>query len=359
MPVSPTVKPAFGNDWNVPFLPDICAAVIIPGFLTGKDDFVSMANSLNSMGIPTVVVPMPTWHWLPCLGGRSIRPMLERIDFTVRHLAAVAGNLGDYGILTTEGLQKTLDGTVLKTNDDCLLERGNERQQKDPQLLIPNFSYSLMDCYNDCLNNPGGPVGSADLDELHSWNPKGSFPTAPPPMGKVALIGHSAGGWLGRAYLSQRDYGGKFYGGRQLVHSLITLGSPHGNAPGPAFEGVKWVNTEIMDSSSQIRALAVGGKGFRGDCSGMLTQSSYAFCCSEKSDGSQYDGDGVTPIHSALSMKEYVPHADTLVLDGVGHFCWGDIFSGKFVAPDLTKGQQESSPWYGDKATIEKWAEWL
>ena len=43
-----------------------------------------MADTLTSRGIPTVVVPMPVWHWLPCLGGRSMRPMLERIDHTVR-----------------------------------------------------------------------------------------------------------------------------------------------------------------------------------------------------------------------------------------------------------------------------------
>lgn len=70
----------------LPQLPDIRAAVIVPGFLTGKDDFLPLAQSLCNIGIPAVVVPMPNWHWLPCLGGRSMRPMLERIDFTVRHL---------------------------------------------------------------------------------------------------------------------------------------------------------------------------------------------------------------------------------------------------------------------------------
>jgi len=45
-----------------------------------------------------------------------------------------------------------------------------------------------------------------------------------------------AGGWIARAYLSDREYGGKIYNGKELVHSIITLGSPHGNAPGPAFK---------------------------------------------------------------------------------------------------------------------------
>ena len=62
----------------------ICAAVIVPGFLSGAGDFAALAKCLTAQGIPTVVVPMPVWHWLPCLGGRSMRPILERIDHTVK-----------------------------------------------------------------------------------------------------------------------------------------------------------------------------------------------------------------------------------------------------------------------------------
>ncbi|EED93028.1 hypothetical protein THAPSDRAFT_262296, partial [Thalassiosira pseudonana CCMP1335] len=231
--------------------------VIVPGFLTGRDEFIPLAESLTAKGIPTVVVPMPNWHWLPCLGGRSMRPMLERIDFTVRHLAGVAGNLA----------------------------------------------------------------------------------------GKVALIGHSAGGWICRAYLSQRNYGGKAYQGQELVHSLITLGSPHSNAPGAAFKGVEWVNREPLEG---VRALAVGGTGYKGDSSGQLTQNAYSFCCPDGSDGKSYDGDGVTPIQSALAMKDHSPNTDTLVLDDV-----------ETVAPELSAFHREGRPWYGDEEVIEKWAGWL
>jgi len=264
-----------------------------------------------------------------------MRPILDMIDFTVRHLAAAAGDLEDF------------DGFSVSPTDS----NDNEIQH-----LIPNFSYSQMDCYHDFCNNPreGSSEGGKSV-----WKPKGSFPVAPEASGKVALIGHSAGGWISRAYLSERKYGGKYYGGKNFVHSLVTLGSPHGNAPGPAFKGVEWVNSEVMDASSGVRALAVSGRGYRGDSSGMLTKSSYAFCCPKGSDGSQYDGDGVTPIASALAMKEYVPHADTLVLDDVGHYPWSDSFGGNIVAPDLTKYHREGRPWYGDEAVMEKWAEWL
>jgi len=79
-----TTRPQ-GEGGSLADLPSIKAAVIVPGFLTGKAEFLPLAQSLTAMGIPSVVVPFPNWHWLPCLGGRSMRPMLERIDMAVRH----------------------------------------------------------------------------------------------------------------------------------------------------------------------------------------------------------------------------------------------------------------------------------
>jgi triacylglycerol esterase/lipase EstA (alpha/beta hydrolase family) len=246
---------------SLPSLPNIKAAVIVPGFLTGKDEFLPLAKSLTSKGIPTVVVPMPNWHWLPCLGGRSMRPMLERIDFTVRHLAAVAGNLSDFDKATLDSLDENKftqkDGLIVPKEDAII-------QTDNPQLLIPDYDYNIFDLYQDFRNNPGGVLkvgGSVHVEDYPLWDPKGTFMKAPEPMGKVALIGHSAGGWICRAYLSQRSYGGKAYCGNELVHSLITLGSPHGNAPGPAFKGVEWVNRERLDD---VRVLGVGGTGYKG-----------------------------------------------------------------------------------------------
>ena len=39
---------------SLPPLPHINAAVIVPGFLTGKSDFAALAKTLNDIGIPTV-----------------------------------------------------------------------------------------------------------------------------------------------------------------------------------------------------------------------------------------------------------------------------------------------------------------
>ena len=95
-----------------------------------------------------------------------MRPMLERIDHTVRHLTA-SGDVNS----------------------------------------IPEFEYSLMDCIGDFQDNPGGVLevgGSAKVDEYDpSITPRGKFSRpAKDSQYRIALIGHSAGGWISRAYLS-------------------------------------------------------------------------------------------------------------------------------------------------------------
>ena len=303
-------------------LPAINAAVIVPGFLTGADELQPLVDSLKARGIPSIAVPFPNWHWLPCLGGRSARPILERIDFTVRHLSANGGDVDS----------------------------------------IPDFEYSAMDCFQDFRDNPGGVMeagGSAEVDSFpKDITPRGKFSIPfEDAKGRVALIGHSAGGWISRVYLSNRDYGGRTYGGSDLVHSLVTLGSPHGNAPGPAFRSVDWINQEQIPEN--VRALAVAGKGFKGDSSGQFTQNAYSFCCGQGSDGSMYDGDGVTPVESALTMEG--PTCEKMILDGtVTHFPWSDVFGGDLFAPDLAKlHKEERTPWYGSGESVDQWADWL
>ena len=246
-----------------------------------------------------------------------MRPVLERIDVAVRHLAASDGDI----------------------------------------TAIPDVGYSFIDCWNDFWTNPGGVAevgGSADPDQYPIVEPRGTFPTAGDPKGRVAIIGHSAGGWISRVYLSKRNYGGKIYGGSELVHSVVTLGSPLGNAPGAAFAGVGWCNREALPSG--VRGLAVAGKGFPGDSSGKFTQNCYAFCCNDGTDGTEYDGDGVTPVHSSL----YFEGAEKMIIDDCSHFAWTDVFGGSIIAPDLTeKYREKGGYWYGSDGKIDEWASWL
>lgn len=295
-------------------LPDFDAAVIIPGFLTGDGDFRGLADALTARGLPTTVVPMPRWHWIPCLGGRSMRPILERIDCAVRHVAAGAAR-------------------------------------------PPPYKYSVFDCWGDFWDNPGGVAevgGSSDVDGYPNVTPRGTFPEAGEAVRRVAVIGHSAGGWIGRVYLSSRSYGGKAYRGSELVHSLITLGTPHLNAPGPAFSGIEWINRESLPDT--VLALAVAGRGFPGGTSGSLTKGSYSFCCPDGTDGTSYDGDGITTVRSATALGG----ADTMLLDGVTHFPWSDVVGGEIVAPDLAALHKEgNTPWYGTGEIVDRWAGWL
>ena len=245
-----------------------------------------------------------------------MRPILERVDFAVRHLSASGGDIES----------------------------------------MPDYDYSLSDCWADFRTNPGGVLsvgGSAEVDEYPlDVVPRGSFSRpSGDATGRIALIGHSAGGWISRLYLSDRSYGGRAYRGSQLVHSLVTLGTPHGNAPGEAFRGVEWCNRD--QSYDGVRGLAVGGVGYPGDTSGSLTRDAYSFCCSRGSDGSGYDGDGLTPIDSSLAWEGA---DEKMVLKDATHFPWSDVAGGNLFAPELARMHKEGRPWYGSKGVIDEWA---
>jgi hypothetical protein len=295
------------------------AAVIVPGFLTGQADFFALAKTLTNKGIPTVVVPMPVWHWIPCIGGRSVRPILERIDYTVKHVSAAVSSDGD--------------------------------------IVVPPFQYTFCDLVMDFMDNPGGVYkvgGSDEVDEYpNNVSPRGTFPPpANQPEAKIALIGHSAGGFISRCYLSERPFGGKAYNGTKLVHSLVTLGTPHQSVPGFAFKAVEWANREPLP----VRGLAVGATGSPGDTSGALTKNSYAFCTAM--DGSKFDGDGLTTTESSVAMEGDC--VEKLVLDGVTHYPWSDAgVWGQLFAPDLARDHKSGKPWYGDEEIVDKWYKFL
>eukprot|EP00966_Prymnesium_polylepis_P320200 7376582-Prymnesium_polylepis.2 len=263
---------------------------------------------------------MKLWHWLPVIGGRSVRPVLERIDHAVRHVAVQAG---------TEGAP----------------------------LRVPPIAYGLGDVWAEFWSNPGGVAnvgGSAEPDEYPSVVPRGRFP--PPsgePLGRIAVIGHSAGGYMARIYCSDRAYGGKAYGGSALVHSLVTLGTPHAVGNGVPFVHVEWANRE--PSIAGVAKLAVGATGTPGDSSGDLTLGAYSFCTASGSGGELLDGDGVTTTESSVAWEG----AETLLLSGVTHYPWTAAPLADQVAPELTQAYREGKPWYGDADALSQWLPWL
>ena len=58
--------------------------VILPGYLAGAGDYYPLAQFLTDRGWPTTVVPLAQRDWWPTLGGRSVLPILERLDQTVQ-----------------------------------------------------------------------------------------------------------------------------------------------------------------------------------------------------------------------------------------------------------------------------------
>ena len=65
--------------------------VILPGYLAGAAPYREMEDGLRSLGFPAVTVPLKRRDWLPTVGGRSVRPILEQLDRTVRQVIAETG----------------------------------------------------------------------------------------------------------------------------------------------------------------------------------------------------------------------------------------------------------------------------
>ncbi|MBF2051731.1 MAG: esterase/lipase family protein [Leptolyngbya sp. IPPAS B-1204] len=60
--------------------------VILPGYLAGAAPYREMEQALQSLGCPAVTVPLRRQDWFPTLGGRSVLPILQRLDQTVKQV---------------------------------------------------------------------------------------------------------------------------------------------------------------------------------------------------------------------------------------------------------------------------------
>ena len=77
------------------------------------------------------------------------------------------------------------------------------------------------------------------------------------------------------------------------------------------------------------------------------------------SDGTSYDGDGMTPTFSSLAT----PHSESLLLPQkqVTHFGWTDVgWAGELVAPELYNEMKEKGGlWYGSPEVVAEWLPWI
>ena len=297
--------------------------VIVPGFLYGAKNYEGMCKNLRHAGVDAMIAPIAAWHWLPVLGGRSVRPILERIDFAVDAAA---------------------DASVS---------------------AMPWPQYSIADLLADFKDTPGGVLragGTSDPEQFPNVEPRGGFfkdgqklvrPFASQKtkeVPKVALIAHSAAGWISRIYLSSEEYAGASYRGCDKVSALVTLGSPFTAASGVAFANVGKAKRMTVDAFLPI--LAVAGKGAVGAEAGDFTRNSYAFCGVDAPTLGECDGDGVTPLSAALDLDG----AEQLILDGITTHA---PEYPPLVAPELAQSRREGVPWYGDEERLRHWLPWL
>ncbi|MEO0828601.1 MAG: lipase [Cyanobacteria bacterium J06642_9] len=159
---------------------------------------------------------------------------------------------------------------------------------------------------------------------------------------RVNLVGHSAGGWIGRIYLGDRAYDihprdrdASAWSGHRHVARLITLGTPHTSQERWTRRNLDFVNQTYPGAfESDVTYFCVAGKSVYGkrDIKGWFTYNSYQLTSGQ---GNCW-GDGITPIVAA-----HLEGATNMTLPNVYH------------------SPQPGVSWYGTPKVIEQWAGFL
>lgn len=66
--------------------------VILPGYLAAATEYASLEQQLQTLGIPTVTVPIQRRDWFVTIGGRPMTPILQRLDDTIQALQQQTGS---------------------------------------------------------------------------------------------------------------------------------------------------------------------------------------------------------------------------------------------------------------------------
>ena len=231
----------------------VLPTVILPGYLAGSPPYQEMEQGLRQLGVPTVTVPLKRRDWFPTVGGRSMLPILQRLDQTVKQV---------------------------------MQETGSDR---------------------------------------------------------INLVGHSAGGWIGRIYLGDIPYdihpgdAGKLclWQAHPQVGTFVTLGTPHVSQERWTKRNLDFVKLNYPGAFyATLRYVCVAGKSVYGDRSlgSWFARSSYELTCGQ---GNCW-GDGITPVEAA-----HLAGAENITLDGVLH------------------SPRRGKLWYGSPEIVKTWAEYL
>lgn len=174
---------------------------------------------------------------------------------------------------------------------------------------------------------------------------------------KVLLVGHSAGGWLARAFIGQVEYREDGVDSdeedpHQSVAGLVTLGTPH--FPPPALSKVKcmtggalgWVNDRwpgAYYASKGVSYVCVTSSAIKGDqYADKRSLAGYSAGSYRQVAGSGHgvEGDAVVPMHSAL-------------LEGAEHVILREALHS--MSRVRTFEEPAVEPWYGSDCVIDEW----
>jgi pimeloyl-ACP methyl ester carboxylesterase len=185
---------------------------------------------------------------------------------------------------------------------------------------------------------------------------------------KVVLIGHSAGGWLARAYLGQEQFksdsddennnknNGVSSVPNEAIGAIVTLGTPH-SPPPPRSKvkdmtggALKWVNETwpgAYYASQGVKYIAVGSKAVIGDRkAGRQTLPGYSFASYRQvlGRGHNVEGDAVVPLKSAL-------------LEGARHVVLDDVLHSMSRLGTFEEDAGDGVKWYGSESIVDQWLE--
>lgn len=270
--------------------------LIVPGFLADASDYETLATCLNKRGLQAAVAPVRWYHWLPCLGGRSVRPVMDRV----------------YASLVT------------------LLYEG-----PDAVSTLEQDQYGWVDFAQEMADaSKGAWTGGSKLIE--------KMPERRPLRRKASIVGHSAGGWISRIMLGDLPYGEYSYDAARYADRLITLGTPHTSVDGITKKNLDFVNLNYPGAFEDgVNYVCVAGRAVRGSTKGVLRDfayQSYELCCGS----GEVWGDGVTPEECALALEDAL--VQKVVLEDVFH------------SPTAEK---TGRLWYGSEDVLDSWTEYL
>eukprot|EP00775_Hariotina_reticulata_P011086 gene11086-11241_t len=231
--------------------------LVVPAFYLDAAAFRPLVQELRAQGFNAALPPIRWTDWVPTLGGRSVRPILDRMDWALTQL------LEGYQVTEEGGYEVSLPQPA--GIDDWLAEFRDASQGARPSLQLT------------------GP-----------WQGQQ----------RAALVASSAGGWISRIFLSRGPtaYCNAIFHGADRVHTLVTLGTPHTSAEPVTRRNIDFVNNHYGGCHAEdVRYVAIGsrtvqGKSWLGGAVQDFAWQSYNICCG---DGSVW-GDGVTPLECAL-----------------------------------------------------------